>query len=256
MRDGTLSLTDPAGILFPADLAEPTTVGVVGLTDAGILFLVVSEGKLFPPDHAGILFPAVSEGILFPPDHAGIMFPAVSEGILFPPDTAGMPFPADQDKPVTVGVTSLADAGILFTAVSEGILFPPDPAGMPFPADLAEPVTIGVTGLGDAGILFPAVYEGIPVPTDPGKLLSPADHVEPCAVGVTDLDELSELGTFTRKMEDEAQSPLCCHVGDGVDFWHPVMMVKELGCRVDKLPVYYGGDLWNPDGSDFGYSVL
>ena len=293
MRDGTLSLTDPAGILFPADLAEPTTVGVVGLTDAGILFLVVSEGILFPPDHAGILFPAVSEGILFPPDHAGILFPAVSEGILFPPDSAGMPFPADQAKPVTIGVTSLADAGILFTAVSEGILFPPDSAGMPFPADqakpvtvgvtsladagilftavsegilfphdpagkpfLAEPVTVGVTGLGDAGILFPAVYEGIPVPTDPGKLLSPADHVEPCAVVVTELDELSELGTFTRKMEAEEQYPLCCHVGDGVDFWHPVMMVKELGCRVDKLPVYYGGDLWNPDGSDFGYSVL
>ena len=31
-------------------------------------------------------------------------------------------------------------------------------------------------------------------------------------------------------------------------------MVKELGCRVDELPVYYGGDLGNPDGSDFGYS--
>ena len=23
---------------------------------------------------------------------------------------------------------------------------------------------------------------------------------------------------------------------------------------MDELPVYYGGDLWNPDGSDFGYS--
>ena len=32
-------------------------------------------------------------------------------------------------------------------------------------------------------------------------------------------------------------------------------MAKELGCRVDELPVHYGGDLWNPDGSDFGYSV-
>ena len=31
------------------------------------------------------------------------------------------------------------------------------------------------------------------------------------------------------------------------------MMAKELGCRVDELPVYYSGDLCNPDGSDFGY---
>ena len=23
---------------------------------------------------------------------------------------------------------------------------------------------------------------------------------------------------------------------------------------MDELPVYYGGDLWNPDGSDFDYS--
>ena len=203
---------------FPADLAEPVTVGVIGLADAGILLL------------------------------------AVSEGILFRPYPAGMLFPADLAKPVTIGVASLADAGILFPAVSEGILFPPDPAGMSFPADLAEPVTVGVASLADAGILFPAVSEGILFPTDPGELLSPADHVEPRAVGVTDLDELSELGTFAGTMEDEVQSPPCCYEGDSVDFWDPVMMAKELGCRVDELPIYYGGDLWNPDGSDFGYS--
>ena len=85
VRDGTLSPTDPAGILFPANLAEPTTMGVVGLADAGILFS------------------AVTEGILFPPDPTGILFPAVSEGILFPSDPAGMPFPADLAEPVTVG---------------------------------------------------------------------------------------------------------------------------------------------------------
>ena len=116
-------------------------------------------------------------------------------------------------------------------------MFPPDPAGMPFPADLAEPVTVGVADLADAGILFPAVSEGILLPTDPGKLLSPADHVELCAVGVSDLNELSELGTFAGKREDEARSPPCCYMDDGID-----------------LPVYQGGDLWNPDGSDFGYS--
>ena len=55
-------------------------------------------------------------------------------------------------------------------------------------------------------------------------------------------------------MEDEARSPPCCYVDDGIYFWNSVMMVKELGCCVDELPVYYGGDLWNPDGSDFGYS--
>ena len=143
-----------------------------------------------------------------------------------------MPFPADLAEPVTVG-------GILFPAVSEGILFPPDPAGMPFPADLAK---------------LNFVSEGMLLPTDPGKLLSPADHVELCAVGVTDLDELSELGTFAGKSEDEARSPPCCYVDDGIDFWDPVMMAKEFGCRVDELPVYYGGDLWNPDGSDIGYS--
>ena len=62
--DGMLSPTDPAGILFSADLAELTTVGVVGLADAGMLFPAVTEGILFLPDSAGILFPAVSEGIL------------------------------------------------------------------------------------------------------------------------------------------------------------------------------------------------
>ena len=144
-----------------------------------------------------------------------------------------MPFPADLAKPVTVGVIGLADAGILFPAVSERILFPPDPAGMSFPADLAEPVTVGMADLADAGMLFPAVSEGIPLPTDPGKLLPPADHVEPCAVGVTDLDELSELGTIAGKMEDEAWSPPCCYVHDGIDFWVPVMMAKELGYGFD-----------------------
>ena len=83
-------------------------------------------------------------------------------------------------------------------------------------------------GLADAGILHPAVSVGIPFPTDPGELLSPADHVESCAVDVTDLDELSELGTFAGKMEDEVQSPLCCYLGDSVDFWDPVMMAKEM----------------------------
>ena len=34
---------------------------------------------------------------------------------------------------------------------------------------------------------------------------------------------LSELGTFAGKMEDEVQSPPCFYVGDGVDFWDPVM---------------------------------
>ena len=85
-------------------------------------------------------------------------------------------------------------------------------------------------------------------------LIQGPDTVFPCAVGVTDLDELSELGKFAGKMEDEAQSPPCCYVGDDIDFWDPVMMAKELGCRVDELPVYYGGDLWNPDDSDIGYS--
>ena len=72
-------------------------------------------------------------------------------------------------------------------------------------------------------------------------------------MGVTDLDELSELGTFAGKREDEARSPPCCYVDDGIDVWDPVMMAKELGCHMDELPVHYGGDLWNPDGSDFGY---
>ena len=54
VRDRLLSPTDPAGILFPADLAEPVTVCVVGLADAGILFPAVSEGILFPADPAGM----------------------------------------------------------------------------------------------------------------------------------------------------------------------------------------------------------
>ena len=112
VRDGTLSPTDPAGILFSADLAEPTTVGVVGSADAGILCPAVTEGILFPSDLAGILLPAVAKGLMFPLDPTGILFSTVAEGILFSPDPAG----------------------ILLPAVAEGILFPPDPAGMPFPA--------------------------------------------------------------------------------------------------------------------------
>ena len=181
VSDRLLSPTDPAGILFPADLAEPVTVGVVGLADAGILFPAVSEGILFPADPAGMPFPAdfaepVTIGLAGLAD-AGILFPAVSEGIMFPPDPTGMPFPADLAEPVTVGVIGLADAGILFPAVSEGILFPPDPAGMSFPADLAEPITVGVAGLADAGILFPAVSEGKPFPTDPVEL---CNALSPC----------------------------------------------------------------------------
>ena len=49
---------DPDGILFPADLAEPDTVGVADLADAGILFPTVPAGILIPADPAGILFPA------------------------------------------------------------------------------------------------------------------------------------------------------------------------------------------------------
>ena len=37
-------------------------------------------------------------------------------------------------------------------------------------------------------------------------------------MGVTDLDELSELGMFAGKMEDVAQSPPCCYVGDDIVF--------------------------------------
>ena len=43
---------DPDGILFPADLAEPVTVGVAGLADAGILFPAIPAGILFPADLA------------------------------------------------------------------------------------------------------------------------------------------------------------------------------------------------------------
>ena len=251
-------MPDPAGMPFPADLAEPVTVGVAGLADARMLFPAVSEGILFTPDPAGMPFPAdVAEPVTVVVAglaDAGILFPAVSEGILFPPDPAGMPFPADLAALVTVGVAGLADAGILFPAVSEGILFLANPAGMSFPADLAEPVTVGVAGLSDAEILFPTVSEGITFPTDPVELLFPADHVEPSAVGVTDLDELSVLGTFAGTIEDEVQSSPCCFEGDGVDFWDPAIMAKELRCRVNELPIYYGGDLWNPDGSDFCYS--
>ena len=55
--DGTLSPTDPAGILFPADLAEPVTIGVIGLADAGMLFPAVSEGILLPTDPGELLSP-------------------------------------------------------------------------------------------------------------------------------------------------------------------------------------------------------
>ena len=65
------------------------------------------------------------------------------------------------------------------------------------------------------------------------------------------MDELSELGTLAGKLDDEARSPPCYYMDDGIDCWDPVMMAKELGCRVNELPVYYGGDLWNPELSDY-----
>ena len=44
--------------------------------------------------------------------------------------------------------------------------------------------------------------------------------------------------------------------GNSVDFWDDVKMAEELGCRVDELPVYYGGDLWSSDGDDIGYTMM
>ena len=131
---------DPAGILFPADLAEPATVGVTDLANAGILF------------------------------------PAVLAGIPFPADPAWILFPADLAEPVTVGVADLADAGILFLAVPAGIPIPTDPAGIPFPSDLAEPVTIGVADLAVAGappLAVPDVFTELELVT-----MNVADAVE------------------------------------------------------------------------------
>ena len=138
---------DPAGILFLADSAEPVTVGVADLADAGILFPAIPAGILFPTDPARILFPAelaepVTVGVADLAD-AGILFPAVPAGIPFPTDPAGILFPAELAEPVTVGVADLADAGILFPAV---------PARILFPADLAEPVTVGVADVNAAGL--------------------------------------------------------------------------------------------------------
>ena len=44
LDSGILFPTDPAGILFPSDLAEPITVGVADLADAGIPCQIVSRG--------------------------------------------------------------------------------------------------------------------------------------------------------------------------------------------------------------------
>ena len=78
-QNGTLSPTDLAGILFPAD-------------PAGILFPAVPAGRPIPPDPAVILFPAdlaepVTLGVTGLAD-AGILFPAVPAGILVPADSA------------------------------------------------------------------------------------------------------------------------------------------------------------------------
>ena len=108
-------------------------------------------------------------------------------------------------------------------------------------------------GLADTGILFPAVSEEIYVPIDHVNLLFPADPVELCATGVTDFDNLFDLRTFAGTMEDEGHSSPGCYEDGNVDFWDPVIMAKELGCCVDEFPVYYGGNLWRPDGSEFGY---
>ena len=88
---------------------------MAGLADAGILFPAIPDGILLPPDYAGMLFPAnlakpVTVGVAGLAD-AGILFPAVSEGIPFPTEPAEMLLPADDIEPCTVGVTDLDAAG-------------------------------------------------------------------------------------------------------------------------------------------------
>ena len=48
---------DPAGILFPADLAEPVTLDLAGSADAGILFPAVTAEIPISIGPAGMLFP-------------------------------------------------------------------------------------------------------------------------------------------------------------------------------------------------------
>ena len=113
-----LFLAVPAGILFPVG---PDQVGTLSPTDpAGILSLA---------DSAGILFPAVPTGMPFPvgPDQDGTLSPTDPAGILFPADSAGMMFPA-----VPTEIPFAVDPDI------DGTLSPIDPAGILFPAILTE----------------------------------------------------------------------------------------------------------------------
>ena len=147
---GTLSPTDLAGIPFPADpagilfadLAEPVTVGVADLVDAGILF---------PAD----LVEPVTVGVADLAD-AGILFPAVPAGISFLADPAVILFPADLAEPVTVGVADLdvdGEAPLAGVADVMDSVVLPTIAGAAPAADVAKVVAADAASLADAGIL-------------------------------------------------------------------------------------------------------
>ena len=83
-----------AGTTLPIDVAKQVAENDASLADAGILFLADSDGTLSPTDPDGILFPVVPAKILFPADpvgtlslsdHAGILFSAVPARILTKP---------------------------------------------------------------------------------------------------------------------------------------------------------------------------
>ena len=239
---GTSSLSDHAGILFPA-------------VPAGILFPAAPVGTSSLSDHAGILFPAVPAGILFPADPVGTLSLSDHAGMLFPVVPAGILFPAGPDQDGTLSPTD--PAGILFPADSAGILFPAIPAEIPFPVGCDHDGTLSPTD--PAGILFPAVVAEFPISMDPAGVLLPTDPAESDTVGVLDM---AVVGEVLPAVPDVFVSPdLVAMVGvDAVQTVEGIPMDYDDDCdirdprkdfeTVDGMPVYYDGEVNDSDCED------
>ena len=253
---GTLSSSDFAGMLFPAVPAGiPFPVGAVGP--------VGPDGTLSSSDLARKLFPAVPAGIPFPvgpvgpvgPD--GMLSSSVIAGILILAVPAGLPFPAG---PVaTLSPSDFESAG------------PVGPVGTLSPFDhvegLSPIVPVGELSAVDparrppGGLqLVPAVWTEFPDRRDPVITQLPVEVPVGDNRDVVDMDITVDICQVVLDVIDSRA--VVAKVGlDTVRMGEETLMDCDGECAewdirnefetVDGMPVYYGGDLYDSDDSDW-----